>query len=175
MKKNNKKAFTLIELLIVIALLGALAVGLLAALDPFEQLKKGTDTSVRNLVQETHGAIIRYYALKSEMPWCNQGTCASDPSETTLTAFGTGDNNPVSRIINSGELKADFMNLAGNNTDKVFITGSAESTSVVVCMQPTSKSFQADNNTKFNKDGSLATGETCKSDGGNTNCFWCVQ
>ena len=38
------KGFTLIELLIVIELLGALAAGLLAAIDPFEQLKKGVDT-----------------------------------------------------------------------------------------------------------------------------------
>ena len=38
MKKSL--GFTLIELLIVIALLGALAVGLLATIDPFEQLKK---------------------------------------------------------------------------------------------------------------------------------------
>ncbi|MEK7634177.1 MAG: prepilin-type N-terminal cleavage/methylation domain-containing protein, partial [Patescibacteria group bacterium] len=62
--------FTLIELLIVIALLGALAVGLLAALDPFEQLKKGTDTGVRNTVSEVHGSIIRFYAIKNYMPWC---------------------------------------------------------------------------------------------------------
>ena len=62
MKKFNKgstlsllKGFTLIELLIVIALLGALAVGLLAALDPFEQLKKGTDTGTRNTVSEIQG------------------------------------------------------------------------------------------------------------------------
>ena len=62
--KKFKSGFTLIELLIVIALLGALAVGLLAALDPFEQLKKGTDTGVRNMVSEIHGSAIRYYAIK---------------------------------------------------------------------------------------------------------------
>ncbi|MFS8159790.1 MAG: prepilin-type N-terminal cleavage/methylation domain-containing protein, partial [Candidatus Roizmanbacteria bacterium] len=68
---NHKKSgFTLIELLIVIALLGALAVGLLAALDPFEQLKKGTDSGVRNTVSEIQGAAIRFYALKEHQPWC---------------------------------------------------------------------------------------------------------
>ncbi|MFH0773343.1 MAG: prepilin-type N-terminal cleavage/methylation domain-containing protein, partial [bacterium] len=40
--KKITRGFTLIELLIVIALLGALAVALLAALDPLEQIKKGT-------------------------------------------------------------------------------------------------------------------------------------
>jgi len=57
--KHFKQGFTLIELLIVIALLGALAVGLLAALDPFEQLKKGDDTGVRNTVSELLGSIVR--------------------------------------------------------------------------------------------------------------------
>ena len=54
MKKTAQsfKGFTLIELLIVIALLGALAVGLLATIDPFEQLKKGRDTSKKNTVSE---------------------------------------------------------------------------------------------------------------------------
>ncbi|HEX7542609.1 MAG TPA: prepilin-type N-terminal cleavage/methylation domain-containing protein, partial [Patescibacteria group bacterium] len=75
--KNFNKGFTLIELLIVIALLGALAVGLLAALDPFEQLKKGTDTSVRNTVSEYQGAVIRYYAIKNQMPWCHDATCGT--------------------------------------------------------------------------------------------------
>ncbi|PJE63249.1 Tfp structural protein, partial [Candidatus Roizmanbacteria bacterium CG10_big_fil_rev_8_21_14_0_10_39_6] len=46
--QKQKKGFTLIELLIVIALLGTLAVALLAAIDPFEQFKKGTDTARRN-------------------------------------------------------------------------------------------------------------------------------
>ena len=55
----KNKGFTLIELLIVIALLGALAVGLLAAVDPFEQLKKGSDTATRNTVITIINAVIR--------------------------------------------------------------------------------------------------------------------
>ena len=37
-QKLLQYGFTLVELLIVIALLGALAIGLLATVDPFEQL-----------------------------------------------------------------------------------------------------------------------------------------
>jgi len=56
---QNLRGFTLIELLIVIALLGALAVGLLATIDPFEQLKKGRDTSQRNTTAEFYNANLR--------------------------------------------------------------------------------------------------------------------
>ena len=42
---QKKKGFTLIELLIVIGILGILAAGLQAAIDPIEQLKKGQDSN----------------------------------------------------------------------------------------------------------------------------------
>ena len=47
----------MIELLIVIGVLGILATGLLAAVDPFEQLKKARDTKamVRNVSLSTLG------------------------------------------------------------------------------------------------------------------------
>src|SRR5258706_16406106 len=67
--KRTNRGFTLIELLIVIALLGALAVGLIGALDPFEQLKKGTDTGTRDIVNQVQTAVIRYYSVKNAMPW----------------------------------------------------------------------------------------------------------
>src|SRR3989344_9347105 len=73
--KKGSFGFTLIELLIVIALLGALAIGLLGAVDPLEQIKKGTDTGTRNTVAEFHSAVIRYYAIKGLMPWCSVSSC----------------------------------------------------------------------------------------------------
>ncbi len=167
---KSQRGFTLIELLIVIALLGALAVGLLAALDPFEQLKKGTDTGVRNTVSEVQGSIIRYYAIKNYMPWCTDATtCGDEPSETALSSLST----MVTAIVDSGELKADFSTLAGSGTlAKIFVTGSNTDATVAVCYKPTAKSFIKDPNTKFTKAGV----ETCAAeDATQASCYWCVK
>lgn len=164
---KNLRGFTLIELLIVIALLGALAVGLLAALDPFEQLKKGTDTGTRNIVSEVHGSTIRYYAIKNNMPWCPTGTdCPADPSGTNLATAPV--TTAITNIIAAGELKSGFTELAGGNTTKVFVTGSQVGSTVTVCFKPTSKSFIADPNNKYTITGAA----TCTVP---ANCYWCVQ
>ncbi|KKQ23892.1 MAG: hypothetical protein US40_C0006G0006 [Candidatus Roizmanbacteria bacterium GW2011_GWC2_37_13] len=174
--KNLTKGFTLIELLIVIALLGALAVGLLAALDPFEQLKKGTDTGVRNTVSEFHGAVVRYYAIKNQMPWCADATCTMEAGFTEDTAI-TLDTIPttIENITDTGELKTDFSTLAGDATlEKITVFGNNENATVTVCYKPTAKSFVSDPNTKF----TATTGvDDCISDPDpavNT-CLWCVK
>lgn len=170
--KKFTKGFTLIELLIVIALLGALAVGLLAALDPFEQLKKGTDTATRNKVAELHAAIIRYYGIKSHMPWCPTGAaCPADPSGTDM-ATAPMDTAITTEIIGAGELKSGFIELSGGDTTRVFTTGSEVDATVSVCFKPTAKSFIKDANTKFTKTGAA----TCAAaDPTQATCYWCVE
>ncbi len=171
--------FTLIELLIVIALLGALAVGLLAALDPFEQLKKGTDTGVRNTVSEFHGAVIRYYAIKNIMPWCKNADCSElregsgEPNGARLSEL----TNTIAEIVSTGELKQDFTALAGSGTlGKIFVTGNNSNATVTVCFKPTAKSFINDPNTKFTQTGVEITDGSCKSQGGSSlNCYWCIK
>lgn len=172
-----KKGFTLIELLIVIALLGALAIGLIGALDPFEQLKKGTDTGVRNTVSEIHSAIIRYYALKGSMPWCDAG----DNLCTGAGVYGSGIGPSgdllnsssmsivVANIVDTGELKSNFSTVQSSQLGKISVTGSTQE--VAVCFKPDSKSFRADNNTRYDQYGVTTTG----CGGTSTNCYWCVQ
>ncbi len=170
MKYNKRvQGFTLIELLIVIALLGALAVGLLAAVDPFEQLKKGTDTSRRNTVAEFFNASIRYYATNSGFPWTS-----GIPSGSDLNSMSSS----ISTLEGAGELKAGFGQLAGGSSAlaKMFVSSvtTAGSESVTVCFLPESKSFQFDKNAQYDVSGA-SSATTCKSQGGSQLCYWCIK
>lgn len=173
------KGFTLIELLIVIALLGALAVGLLAALDPFEQLKKGTDTGTRNTVAEIQGATIRYYSIKQYMPWCTDASTCTDPNNvkaSTLTnAGGTG---PIDLIVTAGELKTDFVTLAGGQLGNIYVKGTNDPPEISVCYKPTSKSFLNDNNTKYSSAGVTphdGGAGNCPTGKAADDCWYCVK
>lgn len=172
MKKFNL-GFTLIELLIVIALLGALAVGLLAALDPFEQLKKGTDTGTRNLVGEFHGAVIRYYAIKNYMPWCTDADNCVDPTGDQLDSEAS--TTTIDAITDTGELKEDFIELAGGKLGNVFVTGTNDPPIVAVCFKPTSKSFASDPNTKFDNTGEIEEDPACPTNDPDDDCYYCVK
>lgn len=68
-KIKSQMAFTMIELLIVIAILGILAVAVLAAINPVEQINRGRDTGSRSDAEQLLSAIDRFYAYKGYYPW----------------------------------------------------------------------------------------------------------
>ncbi len=145
------KGFTLIELLVVIGVLGILATGLLAAVDPFEQLKKARDANNRNIAIETLDAFTRYYATHGNLPW-NLDTiptgCATTGAGAPLAGFGalaTGaykiqDMNAciTNSLISDGELKSAFFSGLGSSN---FYIASGNKTNVVVCFLPEGKAL----------------------------------
>ncbi|MFA5136815.1 MAG: prepilin-type N-terminal cleavage/methylation domain-containing protein [Patescibacteria group bacterium] len=175
---SKSKGFTLIELLIVIALLGALAVALLAALDPLEQIKKGTDTGIRNTVAEIGSSFTRYASVKGgSMPFSTIAWQAATSAESSAA---------IQSVIDAGELKQDFFTLSQGQLDKIYITAldSDGTQKAYVCFQPTSKSFRVDANTKFGivagTNGTMQEVTGCDASGVGTNpagatCYWCVQ
>lgn len=73
-KTARNLGFTMIELLIVIAILGILAVAVLSAINPLEQINRGRDTGLRSDAEQLLNAIDRFYAFNGFMPWQSGAT-----------------------------------------------------------------------------------------------------
>lgn len=161
------RGFTLIELLIVVALLGILSVALLAVTDPFEQIRKGQDTTRRDSVSEFYNATVRYYGASASFP------AGLTTSQSTLLQL-TG--NAIPTLQAAGELKGAFSQLGSSNLSQMWASArtSVGSESVVGCYRPGSKAFQLDPNTKYDVTGGTSI-PGCKSQGGAAICYWCVR
>src|SRR3990170_6632158 len=86
MKKSS--GFTLIELLVVITLIGVLAVAVLSALNPIEQINKARDAGKRADASQLLTAVDRYFASNEKFPWNN----FTDHAASVDVAFaGTGE------------------------------------------------------------------------------------
>jgi type IV pilus assembly protein PilA len=199
--KKSKKGFTLIELLVVIGILGILAAALIATIDPFEQLNKATDSTVKNIMVEYINANIRYYATHTAYPWNSSvpGNCQSDI--TTSVTDETGDKIPQAMQLCSGgssttpcsanacltplvtdrEIKASFVTDTGS-LQKIFVsyygaTGGNDANTLIACFTPTSQSGKKDPNTKWAIDG-VTAGTDCpsyKTGSGLGVCYWCTK
>ena len=71
--KFTKKGFTLVELLIVIGLLGAIALIVIAAINPIEQANRAKDARYKADGGQLVSAIDRYFAARSQFPWVTTG------------------------------------------------------------------------------------------------------
>ncbi|MFC1711242.1 type II secretion system protein [Patescibacteria group bacterium] len=166
----NKKGFTLIELLIVIALLGILALALLAAIDPFEQLKKGRDTGTRNGVEELYNASLRYYAIRGEFPW--EGTTLNATQALEMTDF-------IQSIVEAGEIKEEFL-MDPDRLERLWVTSTHADIldnmdDLAVCFSPESRAFRIDQNTIYDPDGQRNTTDCPTTDYETHTCFWCIR
>ena len=157
----------------MIGVLGILAAGLLAAIDPFEQLKKARDTNNRSAAIEFLGASQRYYATHGYLPWYKPGAasgsydivnCPDDPWLTirpvvssvvyprnaVKVAIDTIVTDSVGQCIDQtlgtdGEIKATFF--AGLKTPLYIMSGSP--TGAAVCFAPEGRSNLADSQTMY--------------------------
>ena len=181
------KGFTLVELLIVIALIGVLAVAVLAAINPLEQLNRARDTGMESDASQLLAAIDRYYATQEEFPWVSVNNAFTNDSDLTLTnaqveeigiCAGNCATNGI--LLEQYELKSEFRNrkfiTATAQTDLLYLAKQdGASSSVYACWVPTSKAKRANANMSVTNiwdnscDGANVTYANLDS-----SCFFCI-
>jgi len=113
-----KKAFTLVELLIVIALIAILSVAVLATINPIEQTNKARDAKFKNDAAEVLSAYERYFASLNKYPWNESAGTSVAPNSpfaasSMSNAFGvlavSGEVGTTGLLITNSELKSSFV------------------------------------------------------------------
>lgn len=164
----------MIELLIVIAILGILAVAVLSAINPIEQINRGRDTGSRSDAEQLLTAIDRYYAMQGYFPWqmnpndpisindgadlmvhINDGlTGISDCPILYLLSDVTQGGAACADSVGSQELKVTFVDkVSAINYNELYIYHSDDDyASTYVCFAPQSNSFRVEALARFDYD-----------------------
>lgn len=164
-KMKTSRGFTLIELLIVIAILGVLAAGLLATLDPIEQIRRSRDTNRRSQITEFTQALNRYYANAGQYPWGSAATGSTDLTSTQGQAV-------LATLTTANELKTSFAAAVETGQPMVFYSDASQN--VYGCTRQESRAPNQVN-IYTNTGTPPTTGATCSGTSGGTSCWFCAR
>lgn len=170
--RSRAAGFTMIELLIVISILGILAVAVLSAINPIEQINRGRDTGSRSDAEQLLNAIERFHAFQGFYPWTDgvvttypvggaTGRVVDDTWATTTQPVGSTQ--PcllLTRLgsvsytdgpcVNTDELKLSFnQRLNNQNYNDLYIYNRGNTgDSTYVCFDPQSNAFRQEATTR---------------------------
>ncbi|KKP48046.1 MAG: hypothetical protein UR39_C0002G0149 [Candidatus Woesebacteria bacterium GW2011_GWA1_33_30] len=180
--------------MIVIGLLGAIALIVIAAINPIEQANRARDTRFKADAGQLISAIDRYFAANNEFPWMTETSSLTADSALTFVSAATssiglclaGANCPGDGyLISTNELKTEFRNRdfidATTAMEKIWVGKAAgASASVYACYVPLSKSERAKSENLVNLTFDSTTGAptTCTAPTGTwtdvNSCYVCL-
>lgn len=154
--KNLKRkilGFTMIELLIVIAVLGILAVAVLAAINPIEQINRGKDTGNRSDSEQLLSATDRFYTTIGYYPWRSSPTLGTDAQVwTRINALTAWQDNAGANVLDklsaggTAEIKSAFVSrIIGTGYNYLWVyNGGLPGNSTYICFNGLSGAFQTE-------------------------------
>lgn len=128
-----RKAFTLIELLIVISILAVISAGMMVLIDPVEKINQANDSKIQSDIGQLAVALQSYSTQTStgDFP-CDVAAGAGCPNPASQ---GAG----ITALVNSGELKSNPTTPGGA---AYTYTSAAPGTNAVVSTPLISKKFK---------------------------------
>lgn len=157
---GSRAGFTMIELLVVISIIGILAVAVLSAINPIEQINKGRDTRLRSDAGELLSANERYFSIHEVYPW-NETRTGSEatpgkpyaPASALFSAAFTfngpldpknagGTWNWTYQLADTSEVKPAYVQRIINDSSLIVLREAGTNTSVYVCFAPQSYAFK---------------------------------
>ena len=158
--KVRRLGFTMIELLIVIAVLGILAVAVLAAINPIEQINRGRDTGSRSDSEQALSAIDRFYAAQGYYPWqTGAADLVGEPiAWTTLnTAADSAGTTVLDKLSTGGtsEIKESYVTrISAPTYNSLYVYNrGTQGDSTYVCFLPKSGAFKEEATARCGTDG----------------------
>lgn len=190
------EGLTLVEILIILAVLIALLAIVFALVNPFEQNKKSADVLARNTVAEFIQGANRYNAnYGNSYPWNNTSCLVSGGSPSIVTPVPLS---AMSTCISSMDFRSTFSSTPQSVLSNIYlnqpnpILTPPDSSTVMLCYLPQSGSAQKDANAKYLRNGYVApsgapsvngydslgnplSSGTCISAGGINYCYVCIS
>lgn len=175
--RTSQAGFTMIELLIVISILGILAVAVLSAINPVEQINRGRDTGTRSDAEQLLSAIDRFNAFQGFFPWQadaadgNIGVGMDIISATfPIVNVGTGPCPTLERLaegstsnaacIGAQELKSSFiarLTTSPSARPMYLYNQGTQGSSTYICFVPQSNAFLQEATTRCGVTGGIPT------------------
>jgi prepilin-type N-terminal cleavage/methylation domain-containing protein len=147
------RAFTLIELLIVIALISLLSTAAIVAINPLELMRRSQDAKVYEFISE----IYKVLSVKERF---SQDYDAEPLSSSVSTVL-------IDKLVEIGELKNHVKN--HEYLAKIYLSVKKTGDELALCFRPSSVSFVNDlDKTHYSSDGII--NDTCTP-----NCYTCLS